>query len=247
MQELLIVFAAALGIGVISGISGGGGGMLMIPLYIFLGLSAPQAVATGKLNGLGSSLGGVSAFRKSGYIRRDILRIMLPIAIIIGVVTPYILVSIDSVFLQRFIGILLIVLAPTLFINKQSIAIVSKKVDQLKRWLGFILYSVILSLQSLFGTGVGSLALFVLTLLLGTSKLEADATRRSITAVMIPVSLVGLFIVGLVQLSYGLAGMAGAFIGTHIGARFAIKKGEDWSKWAMAVPIVISGIALLVS
>ena len=92
----IIIAVAGLIAGVFSGIGGGGGGMIMMPVLIFLGLPPQNAVATGKMNGLGAALGGLSAFAKSGQIRKDILKVMIPVAVIVGLVTPLVFSAIDS-------------------------------------------------------------------------------------------------------------------------------------------------------
>lgn len=247
MLTLLVVFVGAFLVGILSGMAGGGGGMLLTPLYIFLGLTPQQAVATGKLNGIGSAFGGLRAFRKTKQIRWDVLKIMLPVAVVTGIAAPFVLTNSNSTFMQQAIGILMLLLAPTLLMKKDTKAKMSRRIVKLRKRVGYGVYSIILFLQAIFGTGVGSLALFVLTLLIGTSKLEANATRRAVTAVMAPVALAGLIAAGLVEFSYGITGMIAAFIGTEIGTSIAIKKGEDWVGWVMAVPVTLSGVALLLT
>jgi uncharacterized membrane protein YfcA len=243
LLPIILLFVGGLVTGVLSGISGGGAGMLMIPLMIAVGLSPQQAVATGKMSALGSAFGGLSAFRKSGHIRRDIFKVMLPIAIIIGLLTPLIFIKLDSEVMQKAIGVILLLMVPTLFIRKKSTMIHGSK----RRRLGYFLYSIVLTLQSLFGSGVGSLSLFVMTLLFGTSKIEANATKRAITAVITPLTFVGLFIAGFVHVIYGLAAITGSFIGTHFGSKIAIRKGDEFVTYAMAFVVSISAGILLVS
>src|SRR3954470_19531796 len=129
MEVLPYIFIGVAGLisGILSGIGGGGGGMLMIPAFIFVGLPPQQAVATGKMNGLGASFGGLAVFRKSGHIRKDILRVMIPVAIVVGLVTPFVFAVIDSKSFQIILGIILILLVPTLFIKKKKLAMPSKK------------------------------------------------------------------------------------------------------------------------
>ena len=86
------------------GIGGGGAGMIMIPTLIAVGLPPQAAVATGKMNGLGLALGGLGAFAKSGQIRKDILRVMIPVAIIVGIITPFVFVTINSGMFQTVLG-----------------------------------------------------------------------------------------------------------------------------------------------
>ncbi|MBC7943360.1 sulfite exporter TauE/SafE family protein [Candidatus Saccharibacteria bacterium] len=243
MEIIPYVFIAIAGIvsGLLSGISGGGGGMLMIPAFILVGLPPQFAVATGKMNGLGAAFGGLFAFSKTGHIRKDILKVMLPVAVIVGVATPFVFSAIDSNAFQLILGLILILLIPTLFIKKKDIHIVTKK----HRIAGYTAYGGVLTIQALFGSGVGSLALFVLTLLFGTTKLEANATKRAVTAVLTPITFVALLIGGYVVLSYGIVGLISVFIGTHIGSKVAIKKGEKFVGPFMAITIAIAGVILI--
>lgn len=239
----VLIGVAGLVSGVLSGISGGGGGMLMIPVFILAGLPAQQAVATGKMNGLGAAFGGLSAFAKTGYIRKDILKVMIPVAIVIGILAPLIFAAIDSKAFQIILGAILLLMIPTLFIKKRALHPPTHR----RKLAGYSAYSGVLTIQALFGSGAGSLALFVLTLLLGTSKLEANATKRAVTAVLTPLTFVALLAGGFVVLSYGIVGMISVFIGTHFGSKLAIKRGERFVSIFMAVTVAISGVALIAS
>ncbi len=247
MIEPLILFAAALAVGVLSGMSGGGGGMIMVPLLIFMGLSPQQAVATIKMNGIGTSLGGVSVFRKSGHIRKDIAKVMIPIGLVIALLVPYVFVRIDSDFMQRFVGLMILVLVPLLFLKKKPRPDVDARRSAVKRTIGYVTYAFVLAGVALFGGGIGSLAMFVLTLLFGTSVIEANATKRAITACMVPVTFIGLLLTGFVVLSYGIAVMIGGYIGSHYGSKIVLRSGEAFARWAMATIAALSGIVLLIT
>lgn len=245
MGILPYIFIAIAGFvsGMLSGISGGGGGMLMIPAFILIGLPPQVAVATGKMNGLGAAFGGLSAFAKTGHIRKDILKVMLPIAVIVGVATPFAFSAIDSNSFQLILGIILLLLIPTLFIKKKTLHAATRK----HRIAGYISYSGVLTIQALFGSGVGSLALFVLTLLFGTTRLEANATKRAVTAVLTPITFVALLIGGFVSLLYGTIGLISVFTGTHIGSKIALKKGEQFVGLFMAGTVLVAGLLLIIS
>lgn len=245
MEALPYIFIGAVGFvsGIVSGISGGGGAMLMIPAFIFAGLPPQAAVASAKMSGLGADFGGLRAFLKSGHVRKDITRVMIPIAIIIGLIIPFIFVALESRSFQIAIAILMIALLPTLFIEKKRLKPPTRKY----KFFGYSLYSGVLFLQGLFSGGVGSLAVYVLTLVLGTSKIEAMATRRAIVAVLSPIVLIALLVTGFVHVGLGLAGLITAFIGTHIGTRIVLKRGEMFVSIVMAATILISSIALLIA
>lgn len=217
--------------------------MIMIPAYIFAGLPPQASVATSKLAGLGGDFGGLFAFLKSGHIRKDIIKIMIPIAITVGLITPLIFAVVENRGFQIALAIFMILMLPTLFIKKITIKAPTKK----HKIFGYSLYTVVLFLQGIFSGGVGSLAVYVLTLLFGASKLETMATRRAIVAVMSPVAVVALFIGGFLSIWLGAIGLITQFIGTQIGTKIVLKRGELFATIAMAVAILISSILLLIT
>lgn len=217
--------------------------MLMIPAFIFTGLAPQVAVATAKLSGLGGDFGGLSGFLKSGHIRKDVIKVMIPIAIIIGLITPLVFQAVESKGFQIALAIFMILMLPTLFIKKKTIKPPTRK----HKSFGYFLYTCVLFLQGIFSGGVGSLAVYVLTLFFGTTNLETMATRRVIVAVMSPTALIALYISGFLDVGLGVAGLLPAFIGTYIGTKIILKRGETFVTIVMAVTILVSSIALLVT
>ena len=245
MEILPYILIAIVGFvsGIVSGMSGGGGTILMIPAYIFAGLPPQFAVATAKLSGLGADYGGLGMFIRSGHVRKDIIRVMIPIAILIGIITPFVFAVVESKSFQIILAIVMMALIPTLFIKKKAFKRPSRK----RKSIGYFLYTCVLFLQGIFSGGSGGLAVYVLTLLFGTSRIETLATRRVIVAVMSPIALVALYIGGFIDIWFGLAGLITSFIGTHIGSGIALKRGETFVNGVMAVTILVSSIVLLVT
>lgn len=245
MEFLPYIFIAIVGLisGIFSGITGGGGAMILIPAFIFSGLSPQMAVATAKFSGLGGDFGGLVAFIKSGHIRKDVIKVMIPIAIIIGLVIPFIFATATNQGFQIVLAIFMIAMIPTLFIKMKT----PKRPTKKRKLTGYFLYTGVLFLQGVFSGGVGSLAVYVLTLLFGTSKIEALATRRIIVAVMSPITVVALFIGGFVSIGLGLTALTTQFIGTYIGSKFVLKRGEVFISLVMAITILISSVILLVN
>lgn len=245
MEVVPYFLFAAVGLvsGIISGISGGGGTLLSIPALIFLGLPPQVAVATAKMGGLGDDFGGLKVFAKSGHIRKDIVVVMIPIAIIIGLATPFVFSAIEGRGFQIALAIFMILMLPTLFIKKRSI----KPPTHKHKFIGYLLYTVVLFLQGIFSGGVGSLAVYVLSLLFGASKVQTMATRRAIVAVMSPIAVAALFIGGFVDVGFGIIGMVAAFAGALVGAKMIVKRDEKFVTVVMAVAILVSSVVLLIS
>ena len=223
--------------------TGGGGALIMIPAFVFSGLSPQMAVATAKLSGLGGDFGGLAAFFKSGHIRKDIIKVMIPIAIIIGLMVPFVFAMVANQGFQIALAIFMIFMLPTLFIKKKTLPRPTRK----HKLIGYFLYSAVLFLQGIFSGGVGSLAVYVLTLLFGASKVETMATRRAIVALMSPITVAALLVGGFVSIGLGLTALVTQFIGTHIGAKIVLKRGETFISIMMAIAILISSIVLLIN
>lgn len=245
MEILPYIFIAIVGLvsGMISGMSGGGGTLLTIPALIFTGLPPQVAVATAKMSGIGDDIGGLITFIKSKHIRKDIIKIMIPIAIIIGLITPLVFVVVASRGFQIALAIIMILMIPTLFIKKQDL----KPPTHKHKFVGYVLYTVVLFFQGIFSGGVGGLAIYVLTLLFGVSKIETMATRRAIVAVMSPVAVTALLISGFVNIGFGFAALITAFIGSRIGSKIILKRSERFVSIVMAITILVSSVVLLVT
>ncbi|MEM7197157.1 MAG: sulfite exporter TauE/SafE family protein [Pseudomonadota bacterium] len=66
--NLFVIFGMGLGVGLLSGIFGVGGGFLMTPLLIFLGIPAPVAVGTEANQIVASSISGMLAHWRRGNV-----------------------------------------------------------------------------------------------------------------------------------------------------------------------------------
>lgn len=240
---VLITFVLGLASSVLSGMSGGGGGFIMTPYLIFIGLSPAQALATVKLASGGTTIGSLTAFKGTGLVRRNLVVPFMIITLICALISAWLIPQIDPGVFQKVIGAALILLVPTLFIKKKSFEPGERSRGYII--VGYIAYVIFAFLQSLIGTGIGTILVLILMFLFGLNALEAQATKRISQPIQAAVLFVFLAIQGLVVWAHGIAGLLGAVIGSHIGTKFAIKRGAGFVKIMLAVVMAISGVALL--
>jgi uncharacterized membrane protein YfcA len=229
----------------ISGMGGGGGGFVMIPYYLFIGLPPANALATGKLGGIGVAVGAMAAFRGKGLVNKKLVWPFMAITFVCSLISAWLIPRIDASVFENLIGIALIVLVPTLFIKKASFQPGHRSKPYLVA--GWILFTVFSFLQTLVGTGMGSLLVLILMFLFGLGALESNATKRVSQSVQAFMLFILLAIQGLVWWAHGIAALVAAVIGSHIGSHIAIKKGDRFVKIMLAVVMLTSGIALLAS
>ena len=245
MKLVILTFLVSLFASILSGISGGGGAFILTPYYIFIGLSPQQAVATGKFSGLGAAGGALTAFKGKGLVRKKLLLPLIVIVVGSSLLAAWLIPKVDATIFQIIIGVLLIVLIPALFINKVSL----RPGWRTGKWIitGYVIYALVSFVQAMFGTGLTVLLTLDLMLLFGLGALEANATKRVAQVVQSILMFILLLLQGLVVLDHGVATLVGSFLGSHIGSKFAIKKGERFARVILAIFMAISGIALMLT
>jgi len=89
--------------------------------------------------------------------------------------------------------------------------------------------------------------LFTLTLVafFGMSVMQTTAMKRLLFFVQAVVLLVGFAAQGYLVWQYALAGFLGGIFGAYIGTKYALKKGEAFAKYALAVMSLLGALALL--
>jgi len=240
-----VIFAVTFGASILSGMAGGGGGFIITPFYILIGLTPQQSIATGKLGALGLDAGAIAAFRgKIKKYKRFTLYLMLT-AVVVGLISSYFIRNIKNENLQLVMGIMNLVMVPFLFIKHHKLK--SRRGHFILRVLSVLAIVAVLLLQGVFSSGIGSLVNVFLILFFGFSVLEASLIKRKASIALDVVVLAGLLGAGLINYKYGLIGMAGGLSGGFIGSRFALHEGENFARYALVVLMVVSGIWLIAS
>ncbi len=240
----LVTFCVALLSSIVSGMSGGGGGFIMTPYYLLIGLTPQQIVGGASVASLGLGGSSLVAMRGKQLINKRFLWPLATLTVIATLLAMLILPSIKSGGFEIVIGVLLIALSPTLFIKKQRF----QPGERSKRsiLIGYGTYAIILLAGSL-GSGLATLLFLPLMFLMGLSAMQANALRRVLMLMQAVVAFCIVLPQGYIIWSYAIASLLGGYIGGYIGTKFALKKGELFVKYALAAIMVISGFALLIN
>jgi uncharacterized protein len=244
-HELLpfVVFAVTFGTSILSGMVGGGGGFIITPFYIAIGLTPQQSIATGKLGALGLDAGAIAAFRGKIKTYKNFTLYLVITAAAVGLASSYFIRHIKNENLQLVMGIMNLVMVPLVFIKHHKLK--SRRGHYIFRAFSGLAIVAILLLQGVFSSGIGSLVNVFLILFFSFSALEASMIKRKASIALDVVVLAGLLGAGLINYKYGLIGMAGGLSGGFIGSRFALREGENFARYALAVFMVASGVWLI--
>lgn len=239
LATFLVAFISSL----LSGIAGGGGGFVMSPYWLAAGLTPSQGVATGTFMATGMSISSVAAFRKTGHFpkRKKLLYILLATTLIGSVLGAIIVPKIDIHLFKYGLALITILTLPLLFIKSNSKYHLSRH-----RNLGLVLAILLLIIGSVITSSAFSI-LFALTLItfFNMSILRMTALRRLVSVVQSVVLFLSFTIQGYLVWQHALAGFIGGSIGSYVGTKYAIKKGEAFAKYALAIMSLIGAVALL--
>lgn len=243
MLEYLLIFIVGLLTSFASNITGGGAALILLPVLIGLGLSPIDAIGTIILGAVGFVIGSTISKPARGHIRRDHV---IPLTLIVtaaSVIGPLISINLPADGVKAVSGILIIATAiiSLLTWNQASHA---RGLSRRSHLSGYALYFVTSILLAGFASGVGLLSGYILIGLVGLSSLETIATRRVAGLIGVPIQLLIYAVSGHVDLVFGLILTVANFIGAYYGINYAVKKGNDFVKKAMAVSAILLVITI---
>ena len=239
----LATFLVAFISSILSGMAGGGGGFIMAPYWLIAGLTPTQGATTGAFMALGMGGGSMAAFRGTSHMPKSkkLVTGLVVLTLLTSAIGPFFLPHISIDVFKPILAILTVGSLPFLFINRKDIEISSRN----KR-LGYVLLAILLILSSFITSSAFSILMaVVLNKVLNMSILQTTVIRRIIGFAQSAVIFVILVVLGGFFWQHAVAGILGGTIGTYIGTKFVINRGEKFAKYALATGAVISSIAIL--
>lgn len=247
MTDSILLFLISFIANAFSAFSGGGAGLLQLPVLIFLGLPFSVALATHKLATVALGIGATTRhFREGSLDWRFSLLILssgLP-GVILGAV---VIVHVPERPAELALGILTVGLGLYSVLNKE---LGQKSHAFRQNWqyqlIGYVVLFLIGILNGSLTSGTG---LFVTLWLVRWFRLDYKQ------AVAYTLILVGLFWNGTGALTLGLQGpirwdwvpilLVASALGGYVGAHFAIMKGNKWIKRVYEVVTLLVGAKLI--
>ncbi|MDF7640118.1 sulfite exporter TauE/SafE family protein [Bifidobacterium sp. ESL0784] len=220
VEQIVIMIAVGLIAGFFSGLFGIGGGSIIVPALVWLGMTQRHAAATSLAAIIPLSISGVISYAISGHVDW-IAALLMVIGTIIGSqIGSWLLSRLSEVFLRWFfVAFLAFVVVSQLILTPSRNSSIHLTV--IKGILLVLLGVLIGMLSALLGIGGGAVTVPALSLLFGASDLIARGT--SLLA-MFPSAITGTIANwerGLVHLKNGLIIGVAAACGTPFGAWIA--------------------------
>lgn len=223
----------------------GSGGLISIPLLIFLGLPPQVAIATHKFGSAGLKIGAATKFWKTNQIQWSYFVPFSILGFVAALAGAQILLTIGKDLLSHIVALLLLTVLPIIFLKKDA-GIVHHTTSALKCAFGYLFYFLAQVFGAFFGGGAATIVFYVLMTFFGLTIVEASATTMLPSLIMTVAALVIFGLNGILNYESGVTIFFGMLVGGWLGAHTAVKKGNAWVKALLAVIVVISAIKLLV-
>lgn len=237
-------FTVALLSSLLSGIAGGGGGFIMAPYWLISGMTPAQGATTGAFMATGMSASSVAAFCKTDHFPKNkkLLCILMATTFVGSLLGAIIVPKIDIHAFRYVLAVITMAALPLLFVKPNTKQRITRQGS-----LGLLLAIFLLIIGSIITSSAFSI-LLALTLIafFDMSVLQMTALRRVIGVVQSVVLFAAFAVQGYFIWQHAIAGFIGGSIGSYIGTKYSVKKGETFAKYALAVISLIGAVALIV-
>jgi len=249
---------AGLVVGILVGLTSAGGGSLMTPLLVYLGIPPLVAVGTDLLYSVPTKTFGWFLHQRQGTLRYDIVRELciggVPASLLglllLSVASQHLNMPVVEQWVKHAIGFMVVLsaimigLSPLILRRHQQIETSNEPIPRRRLIAIGALVGFIVSLTSI---GSGAVAMPLLILLVpGVTLAELVGSDIAFSTVLVVIAAAGHWKMGHVDVPLTLNLLIGSMIGVYIGSRLCGVLSQQWIRPALAVVLVIAGSRLIV-
>lgn len=243
ITKLLIIIPIFFVAGVIDSI-GGGGGLIALPTYLMIGLPIRTAYGCNKLQaGLGNLVSAIKYFKKN-MVDLKIALISAITAMTGAYIGTKIIFLLPEETIQKAITVALPAIAIVMVLRKTDARNVIMKSEISKKTIiqALIVGLVMGFYNSLFGPGVGTVAIIGFTMIMHYDARVASGNGKVLIVLTNAIALVSYIKTGNVAYEIAAPAALSAIAGNLVGVNLAIKKGEKIIKPVMLVVVILTVI-----
>lgn len=242
LVSALLIPAGAF-IGVISSVAGSGG-LLLIPLFLFLGMTPIQAIATMNVYSVSTHTSAATHFFRKGHLPRNILW-LFPIVFTFGAGGATATGLMPKEALRMTVPFLLMGLTVWVALNPELKPKRDSGAKLSLRKFSLCVLPFIAFYDGAFGVSSTTFATLAYLTLLNRPVVESTAVAKVFSATSSTAALIIFAIKGDIVWTYGLAMALGGMLGGAFGARLVIRHGTKLVRWFIIVTSLASSAKLI--
>tara|TARA_B100001029_G_C14935099_1_gene379915 strand:+ start:39 stop:788 length:750 start_codon:yes stop_codon:yes gene_type:complete len=238
----IILFFVALIASAIDAIAGGGG-LLVVPTMLLLGMNPLVTLGTNKLQSCFGTATSSFNYYKNGLLKEKNIYFLISLSFIGSLIGTLLVSQLSNQLLSNLIPILLISAAIFLILNKGNRLNISKSL-----MIAFTPLILIIGFyDGFFGPGTGTF--FVLTFLIIKERnlMEATAATKVLNFTSNFASYIVFQTKGFVIIELALIMAIAQIIGAYVGSKLAIKNGEKFVRPVIVLISILLSIRILTS
>lgn len=222
----------------------GGGGAVVIPFLLFLGLSPQQAIATNRFAAL-AHITALFKFHQQGQVKWRLGLVLAGSAAVGGAIGSFLLVNLNNETIEKGIGVILLLSLPMLFL-KRSVGLEERrgKMTKMKHAGGSFFVMLLGTIGGLF-TGVGIWFSYMYLFYYGLTFLQTAAIMKVTGLGIIVVSLAIFIPYGIIHWPIALAMFAGGGLGSYISAHYSKRLGNGAIRYFFFAVVLLSAVKIL--
>ena len=236
---LFIVALFAAGIDAIAG----GGGLLVVPTMLILGMNPLVTLGTNKLQSCFGTATSSYNYFKNGLLKENNIKLLAIISFVGSLIGTFLVSQLSNELLNNLIPILLIGAAIFLIINKGNKFNISKSVV-----LAFLpLVFLIGFYDGFFGPGTGTFFVMTFLIIKNRSLMQATAATKVLNLSSNFASFLIFQYKGFVIWELALIMAIAQVTGAYIGSKLAIKNGEKFVRPVIVFISIVLSLRILTS
>jgi uncharacterized membrane protein YfcA len=243
--EIIILSFASFLAGFVDAIAGGGG-VVIFPVFLFLGLPVSTIVSTNKIvSTFGTSVAAYT-FYKRGKVTAEVIRPALPWAAAGALSGAVTILLLPNEFLKPVVSILIIAVALYCFF-RPNLGSENKYhgLQSNQRWILFAGAFGLAFYDGFFGPGTGIFLTFFFIQVFKFDFVGAAGNTKILNLVSNFVSLLYFLTQGTIRFDLGIPMAVANVLGGYLGARTAISRGSAFVKWLYIIMAAATAAKLL--
>lgn len=219
----------------------GGGGLIQTPASLILLQAHPVAniLATVKLPSFTGTAVATLQYLKKVRINLKLTVYMMITAGAASFLGSWVLTKVSNELMKPILVVVLLGVAVYTFFKKDFGQLVKEKIFTQSIWKGILIAAIIGFYDGFIGPGTGSFLILVFIAILGFDFLQSSAHAKMVNLATNGGSIILFILKGKVLWNFALPMAASNALGGYIGAKIAIKKGNQFIRMFFLI-IVIS-------
>jgi uncharacterized membrane protein YfcA len=242
-EVLTLLFAAGLSAGFVDAVAGGGG-LITVPVLMWVGVPPQMVLGTNKMQACCGTLLAVVRYAKAGLVTRADVRLTVLVTFLFALLGTYGVTQVSNDLLKKLVPWMLLAIAIYAFITPKF-GQVHGRARLSPMVFALLVGSVLGFYDGFFGPGTGSFWTLACISLLGLELTRATAYTKVVNLTSNVASLLAFLRADCVRFDIAAVMIVGQLIGARLGSGLVVKHGAPFVRVVFLIVVFALTLKLL--